>query len=82
MIDAGRQSDGLFDLNDVLPTMLALAGETGRLPHDRYIDGIDQSSFILAPYGLSNRKYHYYWLTTNFSALRYSDIDGADGDER
>ena len=27
-------------------------------------------SNILAPDGLSNRKYHYYWLTTNFSALR------------
>jgi arylsulfatase len=70
VIEAGRQSDGLFDLNDVLPTVLAVAGETARLPGDRYIDGIDQSSFLLAPDGLSNRKYHYYWLTTHFSAVR------------
>ena len=49
MIDAGRQSDGLFDFNDVLPTVLAVAGETARLPGDRYIDGVDQSSSILAP---------------------------------
>ena len=70
MIEAGRQSDGLFDFNDVLPTLLALAGESSRLPVDRYIDGIDQSSFLLAQEGLSNRKYHYYWLGPSFSGLR------------
>ena len=70
MIEPGRQSDGLFDFNDILPTLLALAGESARLPSDRYIDGVDQSSFLLAPEGLSNRKYHYYWLQDNFSALR------------
>ncbi len=70
VIEAGRQSDGLFDFNDILPTILGITGETVRLPADRYIDGIDQTSFLLAPDGLSNRKYHYYWLTTNFSGLR------------
>ncbi len=70
MIEAGRQSDGLFDFNDLLPTALALAGASDRLPVDRYIDGVDQSSFLLTPDGLSNRKYHYYWLKDDFSALR------------
>ncbi len=70
MIEPGRQSDGLFDFNDILPTFLGLAGEQERLPTDRFIDGIDQSSFLLAPDGLSNRKYHYYWLNENFSAMR------------
>ena len=69
-IEAGRQSDGLFDFNDMLPTALALAGASDLLPSDRYIDGIDQSSFILAPNGLSSRKYHYYWLSQTFSGLR------------
>ncbi len=69
-IDAGQQSDGLFDFNDIMPTCLGLAGESARLPADRYIDGVDQSSFLIAPGGLSNRKYHYYWLQENFSALR------------
>jgi arylsulfatase A-like enzyme len=69
-IEAGRQSDGLFDFNDILPTALALAGASGSLPADRYIDGIDQTSFLLAPDGLSNRKYHYYWLSQTFSGLR------------
>jgi arylsulfatase len=70
VIAAGRQSDGIFDFNDIMPTLLALAGESGRLPGDRYIDGIDQTSFLLAPDGISNRKYHYYWLATHFSGLR------------
>ena len=83
MIEAGRQSDGLFDFNDLLPTVLALAGETPRLPTDRFIDGVDQSSFLLAPDGLSNRKYHYYWLTKHVlgAALRRVQ-DAAVGDER
>ncbi|MBL8376710.1 MAG: arylsulfatase [Burkholderiales bacterium] len=70
MIDAGRVSDGIFDFNDILPTLMGLAGQPERVPTDRFIDGVDQSSFLLAPDGLSNRKYHYYWLMTTFSGLR------------
>lgn len=70
MIEAGRTTDGIFDFNDFLPTVLHLAGADDALPQDRFIDGIDQSSFLLAPEGLSNRKYHYYWLGQSFSALR------------
>ena len=70
MIDAGQVSDGLFDFNDLMPTLLALAGESARLPGDRYIDGVDQSAFLLTAEGLSHRKYHYYWLMQNFSGLR------------
>ena len=69
-IEPDQKSDGLFDFNDIMPTALGLAGESARLPTDRYIDGIDQTSFLLAPGGASNRKYHYYWLQENFSALR------------
>jgi len=65
-----QASDGLFDFNDVLPTALGLASATELLPADRYIDGVDQTSFLLAPDGLSNRKYHYYWLSQNFSGMR------------
>jgi arylsulfatase len=69
-IEAGQQSDGMFDFNDMLPTALGLAGATDLLPTDRYIDGVDQTSFLLAPGGLSNRKFHYYWLSQTFSAMR------------
>ncbi len=70
MIEAGQASDGLFNFCDVLPTALALAGASERLPTDRYIDGVDQTSFLLTPDGDSNRKYHHYWLLKNYSAIR------------
>jgi arylsulfatase len=69
-IEADQQSDGLFDFNDILPTAMTLAGGNELLPTDRFIDGVDQTSFLLAPGGLSNRKYHYYWLSQTFSGLR------------
>ena len=69
-IEAGQQSDGMFDFNDMLPTALGLAGATESIPTDRYIDGVDQTSFLLAPGSLSNRKFHYYWLSQTFSAMR------------
>ena len=70
MIEAGQASDGLFNFSDLMPTLLALAGASERLPTDRYIDGVDQSSFLLSPGGDSNRKYHHYWLLKNYSAIR------------
>ena len=70
MIEAGQQSDGLFNFSDLMPTVLALAGASARLPADRYVDGVDQSAFLLADGGLSHRKYHYDWLMQHFSAVR------------
>lgn len=84
MIEAGRIDDGIFDFNDILPTVLNLAGHADAVPTDRFIDGVDQSSFLLAPEGRSNRKYHYYWLGQLFSALRcgeYKYMMNALGDD-
>jgi len=73
MIDADRASDGLFSFTDVFPTALALAGAEQAAPTDRYIDGVDQTSFLLAPESRSNRKYQYYWLLNQFSAVRVGE---------
>jgi arylsulfatase len=73
MIEPGRASDGLFSQTDLFPTMLTLAGAAEHVPADRYIDGVDQTSFLLAPDGASNRKYLYYWLGRTFSALRVGE---------
>ncbi len=70
MIEGGQSSDGIMNFADLLPTLAALGGAGDALPTDRYIDGVDQSSFLLAPGGDSNRKYHYYWLMQHFSAVR------------
>ncbi len=72
-IPADRTSDGLFAFADVLPTFLRLAGEEDAVPQDRFIDGVDQTAFLLAPEGRSHRKHHYYWLGQTFSALRVGE---------
>ena len=84
MISPGRISDGLFDLADLFNTSLALSGAKDQMPTDRYIDGIDQTSFLLTDNGQSNRKYIYYWLGSNFSAVRvgeYKYMMAAESDD-
>jgi arylsulfatase A-like enzyme len=73
MIEADRASDGIFSQMDLFNTILHLAGAADRISSDRYIDGVDQTSFLLDDAGESNRKYLYYWLTNVFSALRVGE---------
>lgn len=70
MISPGRQSDELFDLMDLFNTSLHLAGLAGKMPADRYIDGIDQTSFLIADDGHSNREKVYIWNEQNLMAMR------------
>jgi arylsulfatase A-like enzyme len=70
MIKAGQVNDGLMSFSDILPTLTSLAGEANSIPTDRFIDGVDQSSFWLGEDANSNRKYHYYWLKQHLSAIR------------
>lgn len=69
-IKGGRQSDELFDLMDLFNTSLALAGVTDKIPTDRYIDGIDQSSFLVADDGQSKREKVYIWTERDLAAMR------------
>jgi len=73
VISPGRVSDGLFDLSDLFTTCISLADAKEKLPKDRYIDGIDQASFLLADQGKSNRSSIFYWLQDNFSAVRVGE---------
>ncbi len=70
----GRISDGLFDLSDLYTTAISLANAKDILPKDRYIDGIDQTSFLLSDKGESNRRAVYYWLMTYPSAVRMGEF--------
>lgn len=72
-IQAGRVSDGLFDLLDLFNTTLALAGAKNNMPTDRYLDGIDQTSFLLADEGQSNRETVYFWMQDQYMALRWRE---------
>ncbi|MCK4417524.1 MAG: sulfatase-like hydrolase/transferase, partial [Candidatus Latescibacteria bacterium] len=73
VIKPGRISDGLFDLADLFNTSLALAGLQNKLPEDRYIDGIDQTSFLLADNGESNRKCVFFTYVDKMSAIRIDE---------
>ncbi|MFY0618932.1 arylsulfatase [Shimia sp.] len=71
MIEPGRVSDGLFDLMDLFDTALVLGGvDRSALPTDRYWDGIDQTSFLLATEGQSKREHIYNWLGAQLAAIR------------
>ena len=68
-----RASDGIFDQLDLFATLLHLAGADDSVPSDRYVDSVDQTSFLLGDEAFSNRKFHFYWLTATFSALRVGE---------
>jgi len=70
MIAPGRESDDLFDLMDLFNTSARLAGVEQKIPTDRYIDGIDQTSFLLADEGSSNREKVYIWAERDLMAMR------------
>ncbi|MDA7088619.1 arylsulfatase [Pseudomonas sp. SA3-5] len=72
MIESGRESDELFDLMDLFNTSLTLGGVN--VPTDRYIDGVDQSSFLLANNGQSNREAVFMYSERNFTALRWNEF--------
>ena len=69
-IAPGRESDELFSLMDMFNTSLRLAGAPDKIPTDRYIDGIDQTSFLLADDGQSNREKVYVWNEHDLMAMR------------
>lgn len=73
MIEPDQVSDGIFSQMDLFNTVLRIAGGEDRIPTDRYIDGVDQTSFLLGEAAHSNRKYLFYWLTNVFSALRVGE---------
>lgn len=74
IIKAGRESDGLFDLMDLFNTSLAVAGAGDRIPSDRYIDGVDQSSFLLADDGKSNREAVFLFSEKQLMAVRWQEF--------
>jgi arylsulfatase len=79
MIVPGR-SDGLFDLEDLFNTALSLAGkkgaEIGRAAGRRYVDGIDQLSFLVGDAHLSNRRSRIYTLDKYFAGVRIDEFKG------
>jgi arylsulfatase len=70
MIKAGQESAELFDLMDLFNTTVALAGASDKIPMDRYIDGIDQSSFLFVENAHSLREKVFIWAQYTPVAMR------------
>jgi len=73
MIKGGRVSDDLFDLMDLFNTSIDLAGASDKISSERYIDGIDQISFLLSDQGQSRRQAVFMYSEKNFCALRWQE---------
>lgn len=66
-------NDGLFDLMDLFPTALSIAGQTARISDKRYIDGVDQTGFLLANNGESSRQSVFMYGGNAPIALRWKE---------
>jgi len=74
-----HRSEGLFDFADILPTVMSLAGVPGAklaelFPKTTYIDGVDQSGFLVADNGMSARRSRPYTLNQYFAAMRIDEF--------
>lgn len=74
MIKSGRVSDGLFDIMDLFNTSLKLGGIEEKIPTERYIDGIDQTGFLLTDDGETARQAVFSYNQAEFSALRWQNF--------
>jgi arylsulfatase len=74
-----HKSDGLFDLADLMPTIVSMAGHPGKeliqfFAATTYIDGVDQASYLIADNGQSARRSRPYTLNQYFSAMRVDEF--------
>ena len=72
-IAPGRVSEGLFDLCDMFNTPLALAGISDKIPTENYIDGIDQTSFLITDDGESKRDAVFIYAENALMAVRWME---------
>lgn len=72
-IAPGRVSDGLLDQCDMFNTPLQIAGISDKIPSERYIDGIDQTSFLLADDGRSKRDAVFMYAENDLTAVRWME---------
>lgn len=70
MIKPGRESAELFDLMDLYNTCANIGGALDKVPTDKPIDGINQTSFLLADNGQSERDRVYTWVETQLMSIR------------
>ncbi|GAA4425695.1 hypothetical protein [Bremerella cremea] len=72
-IAPGQVSEGLFDLCDMSNTPLGIGGITDKIPTERFIDGIGQTSFLLTDGGHSKRDAVFTYAENMLMAIRWME---------
>ena len=65
-----RRDNQIVHVSDMYTTIARLAGVTDKIPTDRVVDGIDQSSLLLG-IGKSRRNYMFHYSADKLGAVRY-----------
>lgn len=73
-VPAGIVTDEIVSVLDIYPTLASLVGENGRIPTDRPIDGVDQSSFFLGEQEKSNREHIVTFVGDDVFAVKWRDL--------
>jgi arylsulfatase len=61
---------------DLFNTSLGVAGVASKIPSNNYVDGIDQTPFLLADDGKTKREAVYMWSQYDFMAARVGEFKG------
>jgi len=69
-VEAGRISDEIVHVTDMFSTLVAIGG--GTVPADRFIDGIDQTPFLLGE-NKSRREGFCFYLKNELYAVKWRD---------
>lgn len=73
-IPAGVVTNEIVLVLDIYPTLATLVGENARIPIDRPIDGVDQSSFLLGKQTKLNREHVVTFVGDNIFAVKWRDL--------
>ena len=73
-VPAGVVTDEIVSVLDLYPTIATLAGEAGRIPTDRPIDGVDQSRFVLGQQPKSNREHVVVFVGDDLFAVKWRNM--------
>lgn len=68
-IAAGKASNEIVTMTDLFPTLAAIVG--GKVPADRAIDGLDQSTFLLGQQEHSNRENVLFFAGERMMAVKW-----------
>jgi arylsulfatase A-like enzyme len=74
MIEPNQDPVDFIHLTDLYTTAARLGGAMDKIPSDRVVDGLDQTSLLLLGEGHSRRDYMFHYSGENLGAVRWKDI--------